>query len=161
MVENQVYNYFRDYDPSIGRYTQSDPIGLQGGLNTYTYAYDDPANLTDPKGLYVPADDPYCDPRWPGCRLAPATSDFLDPEFQECYASCRTERYYICTPWTLAGTGIGAGLTGLSGAASPAIPVGGAVGGFLGGQACSVLFFEKSCIEECRDKNQCESIRSN
>ena len=45
------YNYFRDYDPGIGRYEESDPIGVHGGLNTYTYALSDPLQFIDPFGL--------------------------------------------------------------------------------------------------------------
>ena len=46
------YNYFRDYEPGTGRYFQSDPIGLQGGIATYTYAANAPTAVTDPFGLF-------------------------------------------------------------------------------------------------------------
>ncbi len=44
------YNYFRDYDPSIGRYIQSDPLGVYGGLSTYNYANASPMMYVDPTG---------------------------------------------------------------------------------------------------------------
>ena len=45
------YNYFRNYDASVGRYIQSDPIGLIGGLNTYGYASSSPSMYIDGFGL--------------------------------------------------------------------------------------------------------------
>lgn len=50
------YNYFRDYDPATGRYVQSDPIGLNGGINTYGYARANPLRYLDPLGLSACSD---------------------------------------------------------------------------------------------------------
>ena len=47
------YNYFRSYQPTQGRYTQFDPIGLAGGLNPYQYAGSNPLSNIDPNGLDI------------------------------------------------------------------------------------------------------------
>jgi RHS repeat-associated protein len=60
------YNYYRDYDPTIGRYEQSDPIGLDGGVNTYAYTSNGQLAYADPVGLQVPAPPP-----WPPIVVPP------------------------------------------------------------------------------------------
>jgi RHS repeat-associated protein len=49
----QIYKRNRYYDPASGQFTQPDPIGLAGGLNSYGFAAGDPVSYSDPYGLKV------------------------------------------------------------------------------------------------------------
>ena len=51
----QYYNYQRNYSPLPGRYNEIDPFGLNGGINFYLYARNNPQVFIDPTGEFVPA----------------------------------------------------------------------------------------------------------
>jgi len=67
------YNVHRHYDPSTGRYAESDPLGLRAGLSSYSYLRGNPLVGTDPLGLESPR--AFCGGSnggaWSGCSVAP------------------------------------------------------------------------------------------
>jgi RHS repeat-associated protein len=98
------YNWNRYYDPKLGRYITSDPVGLRGGLNSYTYTGSNPLRWSDAKGLVLddwePSGSIDGDPlAWgmPGSAGSPCGSGFSFPAFSfgpacirhdECYGTC-------------------------------------------------------------------------
>jgi RHS repeat-associated protein len=45
------YNWWRCYEPKVGRYLRIDPIGFESGLNLFVYVQNSPLNWVDPSGL--------------------------------------------------------------------------------------------------------------
>ncbi len=76
------YNYFRTYDPGTGRYLESDPIGLDGGLNVFAYVANAPVQFIDPRGLKV-SGEWIKEPRLNLTDLGVTGGKFITPYFSE------------------------------------------------------------------------------
>jgi len=69
-------NYFRHYDPAVGRYVESDPVGIDAGVNTYLYSLANPVSHFDATGLETmpdsgrPTSYPKCF-QWPNFLISP------------------------------------------------------------------------------------------
>lgn len=126
------YNYFRDYDPSTGRYVQSDPIGLDGGLNTYLYAEANPLFYIDPDGLR-----PTRDPKGPDGK----------PIERDCMTGCIAD----AAGSTLLAAGGGLAFGYIAGGSMAA-----GVTGYFGASANAIYgnFNLAKCLDECDEKDE-------
>jgi RHS repeat-associated protein len=76
----QTYFYkARMYDPGNGRFFQTDPAGLGGGINIYAYAVNDPVNGWDPWGLRL-----ICGGAETTIVTNPDGSQYLIPGYNDC-----------------------------------------------------------------------------
>ena len=82
---NFHYNYYRDYDPSMGRYIESDPIGLDGGINTFGYVQSNPLRNSDPFGLDIPV----------AVLLQNIVTPIDDMKANDCFFSCVESHYGV------------------------------------------------------------------
>ena len=86
------YNHFRDYDPQSGRYIESDPIGLAGGVGTYSYSLNQPTRLTDPTGQVALVDDAVA---W---TIIGVSAILMSPPGQKALASAANAIKQLCEP---------------------------------------------------------------
>lgn len=95
--ETGLFQNFRDYDPAVGRYVESDPVGLRGGVNGYSYSIENPVDFSDPYGL-SPASLIF--------QMLSGTDDCKPSEWSYCTAHCAPARAlgcYVTVGWKLKG----------------------------------------------------------
>lgn len=117
---NLNYNYFRDYNPVIGRYVEADPSGIYKGENhLYVYVKNNTNNLSDPKGLDSGLSgmgiggeaDPLYDPNFnppPSPPWAPTCAQKCSRSLGACYLLASAAGYgtrFICAWGCNYGTG--------------------------------------------------------
>jgi RHS repeat-associated protein len=161
---NLHYNYFRDYDPSIGRYAESDPIGLRGGLNTYAYVKGRPLTLVDLRGLQdkenelspLPGDEPSgFDPMGSSTVVPPGTS----PAYLTCYITCLEDEAFNLGSKVALACGGSAAAIGIGTAIRLADPVKGLIAGGVVACACvAVTGPTVASIINNRCRRKCEGV---
>ncbi|HEY0105573.1 MAG TPA: RHS repeat-associated core domain-containing protein [Rhizomicrobium sp.] len=79
-------NWFRDYDAMIGRYAESDPLGLEAGVNTFAYALNNPTKWSDAIGL----NGPPAGFRGPSSSSGPSCEEECEQQLERDEAQCRS-----------------------------------------------------------------------
>jgi RHS repeat-associated protein len=78
------YNYFRYYNPQTGRYLTPDPIGLEGGINLFSYVKGNPVNKIDRLGLSEAKNNPNGSKRDAACQ----NENKCNKGWVDCYTNC-------------------------------------------------------------------------